>query len=334
MTGGPLDVAVVEGGPSSEAAVSRSSAEGVARALEATGHRVFRVTLTRALPVELANAQIDVVFPVVHGAIGEDGCLQGLLEVMALPYVGSGVLASALASDKIAAKVAFRGRGLPVAEDYVVGRADDLAVAAERVRAKLGPAVVVKPYAQGSAIGVTRVPSDAADLDLVRGLERALALDEWALCERFVVGREVTCGVVDAAALGESRALPPTEIVAKLGAFYDFRSRYGTGGSEHICPAHASPEVLADVQRVALEAHRALGCRDLSRVDFVLGDGSNPTKLTLLEVNTIPGMTPTSLYPEAARIAGIPMDQLCDGLVRTAHARGARQAIEAVPLPE
>jgi D-alanine-D-alanine ligase len=306
----------------------------VARALENVGHRVVRVTLGRALAEELARADIDVVFPVVHGAVGEDGCLQGLLEVMALPYVGSAVLASALASDKIAAKVLFRARSLPVAEECVVGRGEGLALAAARVRRELGPAVVVKPHAQGSAIGVTRIGKEATDVDLARALEHALSFDEWALCERFVVGREVTCGVLDASALGEPRALPPTEIVAKLGAFYDFRSRYGTGGSEHICPAQMSTEVLVNVQRVALGAHRAIGCRDLSRVDFVLGDGEDPAKITLLEVNTIPGMTPTSLYPEAARVAGVAMEELCDGLVRTAYTRGARRWNDAVPLPE
>ncbi len=333
MSGAPLQVAVVEGGPSSEAAVSRSSAEGVARALEAAGHRVRRFSLDTSLPAALGDAGCDVVFPVVHGALGEDGCLQGLLEILGLPYVGSGVLASALASDKIAAKVAFRGSGLPVAEEAIVARGEDLAAAAARVRRAIGPAVVVKPHAQGSAIGVTRVGGDAKDADLARALEVALAFDDRALCERFVIGREVTCGVVDAIALGPSRAFPPTEIRAKLAEFYDFRSRYGTGGSEHSCPASLDTTISAEVQRVALAAHCALGCRDFSRVDFVVGDRGDPTSVTLLEVNTIPGMTPTSLYPEAAAVAGIPMNRLCDGLVRTAHARGAKKSNEAIPLP-
>ncbi|HEX9294421.1 MAG TPA: D-alanine--D-alanine ligase [Polyangiaceae bacterium] len=328
-----LYVAVIEGGPSSEAAVSRSSAEGVAAALEAAGHRVRRLELASSLPAALAEAQPDVVFPIVHGALGEDGCLQGVLEVLALPYVGSGVLASALASDKIAAKIVFRKHGLPVAEEVVVARGEDLARAAVEVRTALGRAVVVKPGEQGSAIGVTRVTAGAADSELERALELALSFDERALCERFVIGREVTCGVLDAPPLGPTRALPPTEIFAKLADFYDFRSRYATGGSEHVCPAQLPPSVLQNVQQVALAAHRALGCRDLSRVDFVVGDGGDGNGVTLLEVNTLPGMTATSLYPEAARVAGIPMDHLCDGLVRTAHARGTRRCHPAVPLP-
>src|SRR5262249_6078176 len=131
----------------------------------------------------------------------------------------------------------------------------------------------------------------ASDADRVRALELSLSLDETALCERFVVGKEVTCGVLDAPALGASRALPPTEIVAKLADFYDFRSRYAAGGADHFCPARLEPPVIARVQEVALAAHRALGCRDLSRVDFVVGDGADPSKVTLLEVNTLPGMT-------------------------------------------
>jgi D-alanine-D-alanine ligase len=139
----------------------------------------------------------------------------------------------------------------------------------------------------------------------------------------------VTCGVIDAASLGPARALPPTEILAKAAEFYDFRSRYGTGASEHVCPARLDPNIVATVQGVALAAHRALGCRDLSRADFVVGDRS----VTLLEVNTLPGMTPTSLYPEAAAVAGIPFDRLCDALARAAVARGPRQRNAAVPLP-
>lgn len=337
MSGRPgadaLVVATIEGGPSSEAEVSRSSAAGVAAGLTSAGHRVKRLALDATLPASLLRLAPDVVFPVVHGALGEDGALQGLLEVLEMPYVGSGVLASALACNKVAAKTMFRSFGLPVAEDAMVRRGEDLGTAAARVRASLGAAVVVKPHAQGSAIGVTRISAQASNADLVRALELALSRDELALCERFVVGKEVTCGVIDAPALGPPRALPPTEIRAKLADFYDFRSRYGTGGSEHLCPAHLSTDLLAAVREVALAAHRALGCRDLSRVDFVVGDGDNADRVTLLEVNTIPGMTPTSLFPEAAAVDGIAMAELCDALARAAHDRGPRTFGEVVPLP-
>jgi D-alanine-D-alanine ligase len=330
---GSLAVAVIEGGPSTEAEVSRSSAAGVAGALLARGHRATRVALDAGLPGALARLGPDVVFPVVHGALGEDGCLQGLLEVLGLPYVGSDVLASALACDKLVAKTMFRSVGLPVAPDAIVRRGEDLRAAAVRVRGVLGSAVVVKPHAQGSAIGVTRVPAHASDDELERALELSLSLDEVALCERFIVGKEVTCGVVDAPTLGAPCALPPTEIVAKLADFYDFRSRYAKGGSEHVCPARLPAGVVAAVQKVALAAHQALRCRDLSRVDFLVGDGDDAGTVTLLEVNTLPGMTPTSLYPEAAAVAGIPMGELCEGLMRAAYLRGPRVYGEAVPLP-
>lgn len=333
MSASTLRVAVVQGGPSSEAEVSRVSAAGVAGALVASGHAVERLELDAALPSALAGGRFDVVFPVVHGALGEDGALQGLLEIVGVPYVGSGVLASALACDKIAAKRAFSAAGLPIAPDAHVRRDEPLVDAAARVRRELGRAVVVKPHAQGSAIGVTRVPADVDDEALAGALAKALAFDDVALCERFVVGREVTCGVVDAPALGAARALSPTEILARRADFYDFTSRYAAGGSEHVCPAELSPGVTARVREVALAAHRALGCRDLSRVDFVVGDGADDAAVTLLEVNTMPGMTPTSLYPEAAGVAGIPMTTLVDALVRGALARGPRTTAGAVALP-
>ncbi len=328
-----LRVAIVMGGPSAEAEVSRVSAAGVRDALGRSGHEVWLVELDAQTPAALAGDAPDVVFPVVHGALGEDGCLQGLLEVMALPYVGSGVAASALAADKLLAKALFRAAGLPVATEATVARGEDLARAASRVRSALGPAVVIKPHAQGSAIGVTRVGAEAGDDAVARALSIALAIDEVALCERFVRGREVTCGVLDAAALGLTRALPPTAIEARLGDFYDFRSRYAAGGSVHHCPADLPSDVAARVQAVALGAHHALGCRDLSRADFIVGDGEDAGAVTLLEVNTIPGMTPTSLFPEAAAVAGVAMDRLVDGLVRSALARGPRRRVSAVPMP-
>jgi D-alanine-D-alanine ligase len=336
-----LRVAVIQGGPSSEAGVSRVSAAGVKGGLEAAGHDVTMIELDLGVAGALALARPDVVFPVVHGALGEDGCLQGLLEVLGLPYVGSDVLGSAIAADKIAAKRALRDAGLPIAPEHVVRRGDDLGAAALAVRAKLGAAVVIKPHAQGSAIGVSRVEAGAPDGDVVAAIEKALALGDAALCEKYMKGHEVTCGVIDAPTLGPTRSLPPTMIVAKAAEWYDFTSRYGTGGSEHRCPAPLPKSVLDEIQRVALAAHRVLGCRDLSRADFVVGhaDADGPASklqgsvVTLLEVNTIPGMTPTSLYPEAARVAGIAMAQLCDGLVRAAHGRVVRKVNAAVPMP-
>ncbi len=322
-----MKVAVVQGGPSSEAQVSRASAAAVHGALREAGHAPTLIELDTGLPAALTGH--DVVFPLVHGALGEDGCLQGLCELLGLPYVGSGVLASALAMDKVAAKVAFRGAGLPVAREHVVRRGDP--DAAPAVRAALGTSVAVKPGAAGSAIGVRLVrasdPSEALD----EAIRAALEFDDVVLCEELVVGREVTCGVADAPTLfGGLRALPPTEIRARRADFYDFSSKYAPGGSEHVCPAELPDGCAERVQLLAVAAHRALGCRDLSRVDFVVGD--TPDQIVLLEVNTLPGMTSTSLYPEAMSRLGVSFSAMCDALARAAAARGGPR--RRVPIPE
>ncbi len=326
-----LRIAVVQGGPSSEASVSRVSAAAVARALASLGHLPRLVELDRGLTAALEGA--EVVFPVVHGALGEDGCLQGLCELLGLPYVGSGVLASALASDKVQAKRLFRAAGLPLAEQVVARRAEGAEASARRAREALGDAVAVKPASQGSAIGVTLVAPGDPPGALAEALERAFAFDDVALCERLVRGREVTCGVTDAPALGGLRPLLPTEIRAKLAHFYDFASRYAPGGSAHLCPPELPAEVIARVQAAAVEAHRALGCRDLSRADFVVGDGDDEGAVTLLEVNTMPGMTPTSLYPEAMQKGGVSFEAMCGAFVEAALARPARRAVAVLPMP-
>jgi D-alanine-D-alanine ligase len=337
-------VAVVQGGPSSEAEVSRKSAASVAAALAAAGHRVTRHELDAGLGEALRTGGYDVVFPIVHGAVGEDGSLQGLLEVLGLPYVGSAVLASALAMHKRTAKTLFAAAGLPIAPGLAFARGqDDAASGAERALRDLGARVVVKPCSNGSAIGVTRFDGGASASDLARAIEAAWAVDEMVLVERFAPGREVTCGVLEVAAdLLGGLALPPTEIRAHSDAFYTYQARYAPGRSEHLCPAPLGDALVRQVQDVAVRAHRALGCRDLSRVDFVVrtpedagarGEGAADAEVTLLEVNTLPGFTDTSLFPEAAQIAGVPMPELCHRLVEAAVRRGAARRNAAVPLP-
>jgi D-alanine-D-alanine ligase len=333
MNGAALRVAVVAGGPSSEAAVSRVSAAAVGRALRDAGHQVTAFELDHNLPAQLAASRAEVVFPVLHGPLGEDGCVQGLFEVLGLAYVGSGVLASALAASKPHAKAQFRQAQLPVAEQALVHAYDDLETAARRAREELGPAVVVKPGSGGSAIGVTRVQEQEDLPALVQALAQALTFDNVVLIERFVKGFEVTCGVLENEA-GVAEALPPTLISAKAADWYDFRSRYGTLGSSHQCPAPFPRELLERIQSVAVQAHRALGARDLSRVDFVVSEHDPLGPVVLLELNTLPGMTATSLFPEAAAVAGIPFVELCDRLVRRAQARPARAAPPVMSMPE
>ena len=332
MTEPCFDVAVIAGGPSSEAEVSRTSARAVGQALEKAGHRVSVLELDRELPRRLSAGTIDVVFPVTHGPLGEDGCLQGLLEVLDLPYVGAGVLASALAASKPHAKALFRQAGLPVAPEAVVVRGEDVAARLDALRAEIGPAVVVKPAAGGSAIGVSRIGADRDTSELAEAIERAHGVDRVALVERFVAGREVTCGVLEDG-YGRPQALPPTLILSKAADWYDFTSRYAAGGSEHQCPAPLGDALTAKVSEIAVAAHRALGVRDLCRVDFVVGEGKPEEAVVLLEVNTLPGMTATSLFPEAAGVSGVDFVTLCDRLVHQAQRRPRREIPDALPMP-
>jgi len=332
MTTSGLSVAVIWGGPSSEAAVSRVSSEAVRAALETGGHRANSVELDAGICDRLAHTRPDVVFPVTHGPLGEDGCLQGLLEVQGFAYVGSGVLASGLAASKPHAKIHFRAAGLPVAPEAIVLRGDESAALAAELRGTLGRAVVVKPAAGGSAIGVSRVKASDPDSVLRAALDAALRVDRAALVEQFVEGREVTCAVLDDDA-GVPQALPPTLIEPLAADWYDFTSRYGTGGSRHHCPPPFEPALTRRIQEVAVGAFRALGCRDLARVDFVVSDAEPLSAITLLEVNTLPGMTATSLFPEAAGVAGIGFVELCTALVRRAYARVRLRVPSVVPMP-
>lgn len=330
-----LSVAVIQGGPSTEAEVSRASATSVAKALADAGHAVVRHELDAFLAESLRTGAYDVVFPITHGAVGEDGALQGLLEVLDLPYVGSNVLASALAMNKRLARRVFGLEGLPIAKGLAAVRGEASAAEwAARARGEIGARVVVKPASSGSAIGVHRCDASASDDDVAKAIDGVWQLDDVAIVEHFVKGREVTCGVLDVPVGGRSpRALPPTEIFAPNDAFYTYEARYAPGRSRHVCPAELLPAVFERVQSVAVAAHRALGCRDLSRVDFVVGDEGDDAAVVLLEVNTLPGFTATSLYPEAAGIAGVSMPALCDALVRHAHARGPTRRFSPRALP-
>lgn len=328
-----LAVAVIQGGPTSEAEVSRASAASVAKALENGGHHAVRLELNGFLPESLRTGGFEVVFPVAHGAVGEDGSLQGLLEVLELPYVGSGVLASALAMNKRTAKILFAEAGLPIARGIHARRGGQkAALDAERALKSLGDKLVVKPCSNGSAIGVARFADGVSAGDLAKAIEAAWEVDEVALVEQFAIGREVTCGVLDIEE--PMRAFPPTEIRAPNDAFYTYQARYAPGRSEHLCPAPLGDELTLKVQEIAVTAHRVLGCRDLSRVDFVVPPVGSTASPTLLEVNTMPGFTDTSLYPEAAGIYGLSMPKLCDRLVRTAFDRGPTQRNAPLPLPK
>ncbi len=335
-----LAVAVIQGGPSTEAEVSRASALAVGKALSDAGHSVVRLELDAFLPESLRTGGYDVVFPVVHGRVGEDGSLQGLLEVLDLPYVGSDVLASAMAMHKRVARILFERAGLPVAKGVTLARGN-ARTAAECALREVGAGLVVKPSSHGSAIGVVRLETNAAASEVESALEAVWAIDDFAVVEHFARGREITCGVLEtegAAVAGATIGLPPTEILSPHDPFYTYEARYTPGRSRHICPANLDPQVARRVEDMAVAAHVALGCRDLSRVDFVVGDEDRPDTITLLELNTLPGMTGTSLYPEAAATPtatrrGAQMPELCDGLVTRAYRRGPARRLTARSMP-
>ncbi len=327
-----MKIAVIQGGPSTEAEVSRASAAAVVGALGRAGHEARTFELEPDLGAELMEYSPDAVFPVAHGELGEDGSLQGLLEVLGLPYVGSGVLASALATDKVSAKVFFARAGLAVARQKLVDRARfergvDEGLLAE-CRSELGPRFIIKPSGGGSTIGVTRLLDGATLTDFQAGLAAALALDGVALLETYHAGVEVNCGVLEGPQ--GAQALPPTQIVPVAADWYDFASKYSTGGSRHLCPAPLDAELARRIQAAAVAAHRALGARDLSRSDFIIDPAG---EFIVLELNSLPGMTAVSLYPEAAQAAGISFEELVDRLVKRAAARRVVRQPRAQPLP-
>ena len=310
-------VAIIAGGRSNEAAVSRSSAAGVTKALKSTYGTVRQFELDDALTGGLLEFRPDVVFPVLHGPPGEDGTVQGYLEILGLPYVGSGVHASACAMDKSLAKAIFRRIGLPLCPDRVFAAGTPVTDACRATLEAFGDRVVVKPLRQGSAIGVTPVMNGG---DLTVPFETAFALGDGVLVEPFVLGMEVTVGVLDLH--GQSaRAFPTIQVRTPTGTWYDYTHRYTAGESEHVIPAAVSEACRNRLQQIAVAAHTALGCADLSRADFIVTDAE---EIVLLEVNTLPGMTPTSLYPDGARAIGLTFESLVDALVTSALERGVR----------
>ena len=300
-------IAVLMGGLSSEREVSLRSGEACAAALEGEGYRVSRLDVGRDVAARLAGLRPDICFNALHGRYGEDGCIQGLLETMAIPYTHSGVLASALAMHKERAKAVWRTAGVPVAESLIVTRA-------EAARAHvMPPPYVIKPPTEGSSVGVFIVREDHASPP--QELHSAdWTLGEELMVERFIPGRELTCAVMGDEALGVIEIRPAQGL-----SFYDYESKYAPGGSDHILPAQLSSNVYQFVQKLSLAAHRALGCRGVSRSDFRYDDlpeGSG--EMICLEINTQPGMTATSLVPELASHSGRSFGELVRWIVEDA----------------
>lgn len=299
-----MHVAVLKGGMSAEREVSLTSGAGIEKALLALGHKVTAIDVSANVVDDLKKAKPDVVFNALHGRYGEDGCVQGILEILKIPYTHSGVLASAVAMDKPMAKKIYATAGLRIAESRMACR--DEVIAHDVMQRPY----VVKPSNEGSSVGV-KILFEKDNFHFTK--------DNWpygyaVMVEKYIPGRELTCAVLDDVALGV------TEITTKSG-FYDYDNKYTEGGSLHICPAQIPKEVYDEVMRMALVAHQALGCRSLTRSDFrwdEKGDG----KVYILETNTQPGMTPMSLAPELAALNGIDFKGLVERVLKTARLDG------------
>jgi D-alanine-D-alanine ligase len=299
-------VAVLMGGFSSERPVSLASGNPCADALESAGYRVTRIDVDRSVASVLAELRPDVAFNALHGPFGEDGTIQGILEYLEIPYTHSGVLASALAMNKEQAKRVAKAAGIPVAESRVMNRHS---IGRDH---PMKPPYVVKPVNEGSSFGVVIVKEDQAHPPQVIG-SSDWRYGDTVMVERFVHGRELTCAVMGDVALGV------TEIIPVGHSFYDYDSKYVAGGSKHECPANLSPNIYQKIQTLALKAHQAIGCRGVSRSDFRYDDRhSENGEIIWLEVNTQPGMTPTSLVPELAEHAGHGFGELLSWMVEDA----------------
>jgi len=303
-----LRLALIAGGKSAEREVSLKSGEQVFQALDKSKYDIRRYDPKDDLERLVREApELDVALVIMHGRGGEDGTIQGLLDLLGVPYQGSGVLGSALGMNKELSKILYRQAGLTVPPALVFNREE--APPEEAIAAELGLPVVIKPVNEGSSIGV----SIAATLEELRaGLTKAYAYDRRVLVEKYIAGREITGGV-----LGNDHltALPLVEIIpSEKYAFFDYEAKYLPGASREICPAPLPEDLTRKAQECALTAHRALQCRGYSRTDMILADGV----FYVLETNTIPGMTATSLFPQAAQAYGLSFSQLLDTLVELA----------------
>jgi D-alanine-D-alanine ligase len=306
-----VKVAVLKGGRSLERGVSLKSGARVEDALERLGHEVHGIDVGHDLVSRLRELAPDVAFVALHGRDGEDGTVQELLEILGVPYTGSGVGACMRCADKVLAKRVFQDEGIPTPDFFAFSEAAFKELGAGEalgaIEERLGFPIVVKPSDQGSALGIKFARSAA---DVPAALIAAFSYSDHVLLERHVHGRDLAVSILDGVALPIVEAVPDEE------DFYDFEARYQIGRTTFVCPAEIGDELTARARSIALAAHEALGCRDFSRVDLMLDDASG--ELFVLEINAIPGLTETSLLPQAADEAGIPFDQLVERILATA----------------
>jgi D-alanine-D-alanine ligase len=309
-------IAVLMGGHSLERDISFQSGKRVAAAAKKLGYRVVSLDVDEHIVTHLRHEQPDLCFIALHGRFGEDGAIQGLLEAMGLPYTGSGVLASVLGMDKSLSKDIFLREGIPT-PDFIAlstGAVKELGAAnvVADIISRLGLPLVVKPSSQGSAQGINFVQKED---EITAALLGAFSYGDKIILEKYVRGMEVAVSVIGNE---RARSLPPVEIAPKKGHF-DFQAMYTMGATEYFIPARLSDALAKNVQKIALQAHKALGCRDFSRVDFIVEEKTNTTYV--LELNTIPGLTETSLFPMAAAQAGIDFTDLVGRIVQASLKR-------------
>lgn len=302
-----ISVALLSGGKSGERPISLASGDGVYDALCKVGFQVDRIDpANKEDLVRLVQGTYDVAFLVLHGKFGEDGTIQGMLEILGIPYTGPGVWSSATAIDKPKTKVYYKRHGIPTPDSFTLKSPTDKT--AEEIAEALGSRCVIKAATEGSSLGFYLCNSVE---EIQRALEEVFTIDNQALAETFVAGDEFTVAVLG----NEDPEVLPVIQIIPMNEFYDFESKYAAGGSKHICPAPLSEELTAKAQDIALRAHRALECRGVSRTDLLLDENG---EFWALETNTIPGMTPTSLLPDAAKAIGVSFEELCTKMIRNA----------------
>lgn len=306
-----MNIAVLYGGTSKEREVSLSTGEGMIQAVKRLGHDVIPIDFDPANLTEHIEQLkgVDLVLIGLHGKQGEDGTVQGWLELLNLPYLGSGVLASSLAMDKSRAKKIFADEGLPIARSKTFSTRDPIQTIYQEIVDSFHYPFVIKPNQEGSTLGLTFVHEEN---EIDEAIHLAFAHDDQLIVEDFIEGRELTVSIFGNQ--GEEKALPIIEIIPK-NKYYDYEAKYSEGGSEHIVPANLDESLTEKVQELAVRAHQALACESYSRVDFILNKDNQPI---ILEVNTLPGMTPTSLYPDAASAIGLTYEEMMEKLINLA----------------
>lgn len=301
-------IGVVMGGPSAERAVSLRTGVAIVMALKALDYQVESIDLDPAdFLAQLKEKKVDIVFNAIHGLYGEDGKIQGFLDMVGIPYTGSGVTASAIAMDKVASKRIFVAENIPT-PDFLIINKNNLANAENIITEKFSLPLVIKPKDQGSSFGVTIINNLS---ELKSALSESLKYSDEVLVEKFIAGRELTVSTLYEN--GEIIALPIIEIAPKSGK-YDYQSKYTVGATEYIVPAQISAELTSEIQAAAKKVFQVIGCRGVGRTDVILDHDNN---FWILEINTVPGMTETSLVPKAAKSVGINFEQLCEKILHS-----------------